>query len=105
MGPEIPILQPIQPVLRGIEIEADIMLKGTRVDGIYTADPEKFQDATKFDTISFDEIYDKNLKIMDLTATTLCKENNLPILVFNMDKKGNLQRVLNGENIGTIVHN
>ncbi len=91
--------------LRGIEIEADIMLKGTRVDGIYTADPEKDPGAKKFDAISFDEIYEKNLKIMDLTATTLCKENNLPILVFNMDKKGNLQKVLNGENIGTIVRN
>ncbi len=91
--------------LRGIEIEADIMLKGTRVDGIYTADPEKFPDAKKIDKISFDEIYEKNLKIMDLTATTLCKENNLPVLVFNMDKKGNLKRVLNGEPIGTIVYN
>lgn len=92
-------------VLRGIEIEADIMLKGTRVDGIYNSDPEKNPDATKFEKISFDEIYSQNLKIMDLTATTLCKENNLPILVFNMDKKGNLQKVVNGENIGTIVHN
>jgi uridylate kinase len=89
--------------LRGIEIEADIMLKGTRVDGIYTADPEKDPDATKFDTITFDEIYERNLRIMDLTATTMCKENNLPILVFNMDKKGNLKKVLAGENIGTIV--
>lgn len=90
--------------LRGIEIEAEIMLKGTRVDGIYSADPEKDPTATKFETISFDEIYEKKLKIMDLTATTLCKENNLPILVFNMDKTGNLQKVINGENIGTIVH-
>ena len=90
--------------LRGIEIEADIMLKGTRVDGIYTADPEKNPDATRYDKISFDEIYNKNLRIMDLTATTLCKENNLPVLVFNMDKVGNLQRVINEENIGTIVH-
>jgi uridylate kinase len=89
--------------LRGIEIEADIMLKGTRVDGIYTADPEKDPAATKFDTITFDEIYERNLRIMDLTATTMCKENNLPILVFNMDKKGNLKKVLAGENIGTIV--
>ena len=91
-------------VLRGIEIEAEIMLKGTRVDGIYTADPEKFPDAVKFDKISFDEVYSRNLKIMDLTATTLCKENNLPVLVFNMDKKGNLLKVVNGENIGTIVY-
>jgi len=90
--------------LRGIEIEADIMLKGTRVDGIYTADPEKDTSAVKFDTISFEEIYKRNLRIMDLTATTLCKENNLPILVFNMDKKGNLKKVLAGESLGTIVH-
>jgi uridylate kinase len=91
--------------LRGIEIEADIMLKGTRVDGIYSADPEKDQTATRFEKISFDEIYDRNLRIMDLTATTLCKENNLPILVFNMDQKGNLKRVMKGESLGTIVHN
>ena len=90
--------------LRGIEIEAERMLKGTRVDGVYTADPEKDPNATKFKKISFDEIYNNNLKVMDLTATTLCKENNLPILVFNMDKKGNLQKVINGENIGTIVN-
>jgi uridylate kinase len=90
--------------LRGIEIEAEIMLKGTRVDGIYTADPEKDASATKFDKISFDEIYNRNLRIMDLTATTLCKENNLPILVFNMDEKGNLQKVMDGENIGTLVY-
>jgi len=91
--------------LRGIEIEADVMLKGTRVDGIYSADPEKDPSATKFDSITFDEIYARNLRIMDLTATTLCKENNLPILVFNMDQKGNLQRVMDGDSIGTIVHN
>ncbi len=89
--------------LRGIEIEADIMLKGTRVDGIYTADPEKDPSATKFDTITFDEIYKRNLRIMDLTATTMCNENNLPVLVFNMDKKGNLKKVMAGENIGTVV--
>lgn len=91
--------------LRGIEIEADVMLKGTRVDGIYSADPEKDPSATRFDAISFDEIYARNLRIMDLTATTLCKENKLPILVFNMDQKGNLKRVMQGEPIGTIVHN
>ena len=90
-------------VLRGVEIEAEIMLKGTRVDGIYTADPETNASATKFDTISFDEIYKRDLRIMDLTATTMCKENNLPVLVFNMDEVGNLQRVMKGENIGTIV--
>ncbi len=89
--------------LRGIEIGADVMLKGTRVDGIYTADPEKDPTATKFDTISFDEIYNRGLKIMDLTATTMCKENNLPIIVFDMDTKGNLTRLMAGENIGTLV--
>ncbi len=90
--------------LRGIEIEADAMFKGTRVDGIYTADPEKDPTATKFQTITFDEVYEKGLKVMDLTATTMCKENNLPIVVFNMDVVGNLKKVINGENIGTIVH-
>ena len=89
--------------LRGIEIEADVMLKGTRVDGIYTADPEKDPTATKFDTITYDEIYNRGLKVMDLTATTMCKENNLPIVVFNMDKPGNLIKVVKGENIGTLV--
>ena len=89
--------------LRGIEIEADVMLKGTRVDGIYTADPEKDPTATKFTTITYDEIYNKGLKVMDLTATTTCKENSLPIYVFNMDVFGNLKRVLNGEDIGTLV--
>lgn len=91
--------------LRGIEIEANAMLKGTRVDGIYTADPEKDPNATKYAEITFDEIYNKGLKIMDLTATTMCKENDLPIVVFNMDIKGNLIKVLKGEPIGTIVHN
>lgn len=81
------------------------MLKGTRVDGIYTADPEKDPNAKKYTEITFDEIYHKGLKIMDLTATTMCKENNLPIVVFNMDIKGNLIKVLKGEPIGTIVHN
>ena len=89
--------------LRGIEIEADIMLKGTRVDGIYTADPEKDPSAVKFDSITFDEVYGRGLKIMDLTAFTLCKENRLPLLVFDMDTEGNLAKVLNGEKIGTIV--
>ncbi len=91
--------------LRGIEIEADVMLKGTRVDGIYTADPEKDPTATKFSDITYDEIYMRGLKVMDLTATTMCKENNLPIIVFNMDVNGNLKKVLSGENIGTYVHN
>lgn len=90
--------------LRGIEIEADVMLKGTRVDGIYTADPEKDTSATKFDTISYDEVLQRGLKVMDLTATVMCKENNLPIVVFNMDTPGNLERLMKGENIGTYVH-
>ncbi len=89
--------------LRGIEIEADVMLKGTRVDGVYTADPEKDPTATKFDEITYDEIYNRGLKVMDLTATTMCKENGLPIYVFNMDVKGNLLRVMKGEKIGTLV--
>jgi len=91
--------------LRGIEIEADVMLKGTRVDGIYTADPEKDPKAVKFDDITFDEIYTRGLHIMDLTATTMCKENDLPIVVFDMDTPGNLLKVLKGEKIGTYVHN
>ena len=91
--------------LRGIEIEADVMLKGTRVDGIYTADPEKDPTAVKFNEITYDEIYRRNLKVMDLTATTMCKENHLPIVVFDMDTNGNLRKVINGESIGTFVHN
>lgn len=90
--------------LRGIEIEADAMLKGTRVDGVYTADPLIDPNATKFTEITFDEIYTLGLKIMDLTATTMCKENNLPIVVFDMDTVGNLIKVLKGEPIGTVVH-
>lgn len=90
--------------LRGIEIEAEVMLKGTRVDGVYTADPEKDPSAKKYDKISYDEIYDKGLKVMDLTATTMCKENNLPIIVFDMDTAGNLEKVIRGEQIGTLVH-
>lgn len=90
--------------LRGIEIEADVMLKGTRVDGIYTADPEKDPTATKFDKITYDEIYHKGLKVMDLTATTLCRDNKLPIIVFNMDKNGNLLKVMKGDGIGTLVY-
>ena len=90
--------------LRAIEIEADVMFKGTRVDGIYTADPEKDPNATKFTEISYDEVLSRGLKVMDLTAICMCKENKMPIYVFNMDKKGNLLRVINGENIGTLVH-
>ena len=90
--------------LRAIEVEADVILKGTRVDGVYTADPEKDPTATKFDEITFDEIYNRNLKVMDLTATTMCKENGLSIYVFNMDIPGNLKKVIAGEPIGTLVH-
>ena len=89
--------------LRGIEIEAEVMFKGTRVDGVYTADPEKDPTAVKFDRITFDEVYNRNLKVMDMTAFTLCKENGLDIIVFDMDSEGNLQRVLAGEPIGTLV--
>ena len=91
--------------LRAIEIEADVMLKGTRVDGIYTADPEKDPTAVKFQDITYDEIYNRGLKVMDLTATTMCKENRMPIVVFDMDTNGNLEKVMNGEPIGTVVHN
>lgn len=91
--------------LRGIELEADVMLKGTRVDGIYTADPEKEPEAKKFKAISYQEIYNRGLKVMDLTATTMCMENNLPIVVFDMDTKGNLLSVLDGKEIGTYVGN
>jgi uridylate kinase len=89
--------------LRAAEINATVLFKGTRVDGIYTADPEKDKNATKFETISFDEAYNKNLKVMDLTAFTMCKENEIPILVFNMDVPGNLKKIILGENIGTLV--
>lgn len=91
-------------VLRAIEINADVILKGTRVDGIYTADPEKDKDAVKFENITFDEAIDKNLKVMDMTAFTLSQENKLPIIVFDMNKKGNLAKVVAGENVGTIVN-
>ena len=89
--------------LRAIEIEADIMFKGTRVDGIYTADPEKDPTATKFETITYDEVLERKLKVMDLTAITMCRENKMPIYVFNMDKEGNLLKVIKGEQIGTLV--
>ena len=91
--------------LRGVEINADVLLKGTRVDGVYTADPEKDPSAVKYDKLTFSEAYEKNLKIMDMTAFTLCKENDLPIYVFDMNKKGNLLKAVKGENIGTIVSN
>lgn len=91
--------------LRGVEIEAEALLKGTRVDGIYTADPEKDKSATRFDVITFTEAYDKKLKIMDLTAFTMCSENNLPIVVFDMNTVGNLKKLILGEKIGTLVKN
>lgn len=91
--------------LRAIEIGADVILKGTRVDGIYTADPEKDSNAVKYDTISFQEVYEKGLNVMDMTAFTLSRENDLPILVFDMNKPGNLHRVVTGEKVGTLVNN
>jgi len=90
--------------LRAIEIEADVILKGTRVDGIYTSDPEKDKSATKYDTITFKEVYEKELNIMDMTAFTLCNENKLPIVVFDINKKQNLYKMLQGESVGTLVN-
>jgi uridylate kinase len=89
--------------LRAIEIEADVVLKGTRVDGIYTADPEKDPTATKFDTLTFTEVYERDLSVMDMTAFTLCQENKLPIIVFDMNKQGNFMKIALGESIGTLV--
>lgn len=89
--------------LRAIEVEAQVILKGTRVDGIYSADPEKDPTATKYEKITFEEVYGKGLEVMDMTAFTLCKENNLPIIVFDMNKEGNLQRLIKGDKIGTLV--
>lgn len=89
--------------LRAIEINADVILKGTRVDGIYTQDPEKDPNAEKYDNISFDDVYSNGLNVMDMTAFTLCKENNLPIIVFNMNKEGNLKKLIQGEQVGTVV--
>jgi uridylate kinase len=91
--------------LRAIEINAEVLLKGTRVDGVYTADPEKDKSATKFDQITFDEAYNKGLNIMDLTAFTLCNENKLPVIVFNMHKEGNLLSIINGAKVGTLITN
>ncbi len=89
--------------LRAVEIQADAILKGTRVDGVYTSDPEKNKKAKKYETLSFDEAYKKNLKIMDLTAFTLCRENDIPVIVFNMNQKGNLLKLVQGKKIGTVV--
>jgi len=89
--------------LRAIEIEADVILKGTRVDGIYTADPEKNPTATRYETITFSEVYEKGLNVMDMTAFTLCKENKLPLIVFDMNKTGNLKKIVTGESVGTLV--
>ncbi len=90
--------------LRAIEIEADVVLKGTRVDGVYTSDPEKNEDAVRYSHISFQEVYEKGLNVMDMTAFTLCQENNLPIIVFDMNKAGNLYDLINGENVGTLIN-
>ena len=89
--------------LRAIEIDCDVILKGTRVDGVYDADPEKYPDANKYDTLTFDEAYEKKLKIMDMTAFTLCKENHIPVVVFDMNSSGNLKKVILGDNVGTLV--
>lgn len=91
--------------LRAIEMDVDVILKGTRVDGVYSADPEKDPNATKYDMISFDDVYGNGLKVMDMTAFTLCKENDLPIIIFDMDTPGNLMKVMNGDQVGTIVRN
>lgn len=91
--------------LRGVEIEADVLFKGTRVDGVYTADPEKDPHAVKFDGITFEEVLQRNLNVMDMTAFTLCRENNLPLVVFNMDVPGNLLKAVKGETVGTVVRN
>ncbi|WKK77591.1 UMP kinase [Marivirga salinae] len=90
--------------LRAIEIEADVVLKGTRVDGVYTSDPEKNEDAVRYSNITFQEVYEKGLNVMDMTAFTLCQENNLPIIVFDMNKAGNLYDLINGENVGTLIN-
>ena len=89
--------------LRAVEIDCDVILKGTRVDGVYDTDPEKNPDATKYDTLTFDEAYEKKLKIMDMTAFTLCKENQIPVIVFDMNSSGNLKKVILGDNVGTLV--
>jgi len=99
-GIEVAIVVGGGNIFRG---EANVILKGTRVDGIYTADPEKNPDAKKYDTITFEEVYEKNLNVMDMTAFTLCKENKLPIIVFDMNQNGNLLKIVNGETIGTLV--
>jgi uridylate kinase len=91
--------------LRGVEIDADVILKGTRVDGVYTADPEKYPDAVRYKDLTFEEAYKKELKIMDLTAFTMCRENNVPVLVFNINAEGNLKKVLEGREVGTLIHN
>ena len=89
--------------LRAVEIDCDVILKGTRVDGVYDADPEKYPDANKYDTLTFDDAYEKKLKIMDMTAFTLCKENQIPVIVFDMNNSGNLKKVILGDNVGTLV--
>jgi uridylate kinase len=91
--------------LRAVELNADVLLKGTRVNGVFSADPEKDKNAVRFDLITFDEVIDKRLKVMDLTAFTMCRENNVPVIVFDMNGKGNLEKIVSGERIGTLVHN
>ena len=90
--------------LRAVEVEADVIIKGTKVDGIYSSDPKKNANATKYDVVSFEEVYQKKLEVMDLTAFTLCKENKLPIIVFDINKKGNLLKLIQGEQVGTLVN-
>lgn len=90
--------------LRAVEMEADVLLKGTRVDGVYTADPEKDPAAVRFDTLTFDDAYNRNLKVMDMTSFTMCKENKMPVIVFDMNREGELGRVLRGEKAGTLIH-
>ena len=90
--------------LRAVEIEAEVVLKGTRVDGVYTADPEKDPNASKYEMLSFQEAYENNLNIMDMTAFTLCQENNLPIIVFDMNQEGNLTKIISGKKVGTLIH-
>ena len=103
-GTAIPTLLPMRIVSARHELEVDVMLKGTRVDGVYTADPEKDPTAVKYEEITFDEVYNNNIKVIDLTAITMCRDNNLPVYVFNMDKVGNLRKIIDGEPIGTLIH-
>ena len=102
-GTEIPFHYRFSSFSGAVEIDCDVILKGTRVDGVYDADPEKYPDANKYDTLTFDDAYEKKLKIMDMTAFTLCKENQIPVVVFDMNNSGNLKKVILGDNVGTLV--